>query len=233
MRICAIKSSPSFFSLSSADLLKFSIPSSPANMMSSSTLLSSFRQCKALMAMTRAAFTSHFLARRKRNNNASGWSCFTIPQNASRNSSGVIVDRACLNALFTPCLSSSPILFAMLSGVGVDVGVAGLNGVAEELIEESSSSVSSLYLRMNMLRPLRFRFEVSGLASGEVLGVEVPLTVYFWGTYTPDICATSCHSSRSFASCSGVRLPGRPGWIWSGIPKSSRRRSSSGEGGGF
>jgi hypothetical protein len=68
-------------------------------------------------------------------------------------------------------------LFAMLSGVGVGVGVLGLSNEPEELIEESSSSVSSLYLRMNMLKPLRFRFEVSGLASEDAFGVEVPLTV--------------------------------------------------------
>jgi hypothetical protein len=70
-------------------------------------------------------------------------------------------------------------LLAMLSGVGVRVGVVGPNNEAEELIEESSPSVSSLYLRMNMLKPLRFRFEVSGLASGDGSGVDVPLTVSF------------------------------------------------------
>jgi hypothetical protein len=88
------------------------------------------------------------------------------------------------------------------------------------LVSESaaSSGEPSLCFFLNRLRRPFFRRAGSGLLCSELCldsddGGDLPLGVVSFAdeSSTPKTRNASAHSSRSLTSCSGVRLPGRPG----------------------
>jgi hypothetical protein len=204
--ICAKKSSPSFFAKLSPVCESARAPASPDRMISSSTWISWLRQRIVDMSMTSARWMSHFRARRKRRRSASGWSDFTIDQNAARRSSGDISFRVCWNSLVWPYLSSgSP--------------VPGPEWL--ELVSVVSSSWCFL-LPNNEGRflPLLVFFADFG-ESESVFGslvdrvvAEIPgAAAWRDGSLTPKVLRVKDQKSRSFSSCSGVRLPRWPGGV--------------------
>lgn len=207
---CCMKSSASFFSvaLRLALFASSTAPRSPRSMMSSSTRTSFSRQCIVLMSMTSARCTSHFRARRNRNNKVSGWSFFTMLQKAVRSSSGVWVESVCWNSAVWPYLS-----FSSVDGLG-DLG--GFEEVVE-VREPSVAAEETEFFCDREKRPKRFLDFLLSLEEGSVSvcsGWAVSSGEEGSGTFgsgTPKTSSTAAQSWRSLASSSAVRWPRWPG----------------------
>lgn len=164
--------------------------------------ISLLRQRIVETSMTRARWRSHLRARRKRRRRASGWSDFTMDQNAEWSSSGVSSLRVCWNSLVWPYMSSS----SPAPG-------------AEWLDWASESSLWRFLLLKREWRFLPLDFFVGLVVSVSVFGSLLVGDIVAIlgaagvreGSLTPRVLRVRDQNSRSLSSCSGVRLPRWPG----------------------
>jgi hypothetical protein len=218
MRSCTRKSSAFFLALASAWLAASpAAPSSPCLTMSSSTCISSSRQCIVEIIMTSAFSTSHLRARRNRSSSASGWSCLSMLQKAVRSSSGGVLAIAALKSWFWPNLSSSADSDRLL-----------MSGVAPGVVAGSALSASALspLLRRNTFSLLFFLSFLPSLSCSSAAGAaagaastSAAAAVASAGDSTPKTFMVKAHSSRSFSSSWGVRVPGRPAGVFGAMTR--------------
>lgn len=196
--------------------------SSPFLITSSSTCISFSLHCIVEIIMTNAFSTSHFLARKNRRRSASGWSCFTILQKVLRSSSAGMFAIAALNSAVWPNLSSSADIDNLLmSDVGIDVPDAGA--------DLSSVPFSPLFLLKTFNRLFFLSFFPSA-AAVSLVGVDATDSAPFASSdpvSAPKTFITIAHSSRSFLSSSGVRVPGRPAGVFGAMMRKESVRSAT------
>ena len=192
-------------------------------MMSSSTCISFNLHCIVEIIMTSAFSTSHFLARKKRRRSASGWSCLTMLQKVFRSSSGGMLAIAALNSAVWPNLSSSADMDSLLMSVGAELS---------EVVEALSSAPFSPLFLLKTFRRLFFLSFLPSAGASLVVGEGASSSPFAPAPFTssdpastPKTFMTIPHSSRSFFSCSGVRLPGRPAGVLGAITRYESVRS--------